>query len=49
MPSERKLKLKFFDAHYQFNVTFMLYVDFDSILEAVDEKFRIKIIQIKTE
>ena len=40
MPSEKEKWLKFHDGQYQFKVPFMLYADFESILEPVDERYK---------
>ena len=42
MPTEKEKWLKFHDGQYQFNVSFMLYTDFKSILKPVDERYRNK-------
>ena len=40
MPIEEEKWLKFHDGQYQVKVPFMLYVDFESILKPVDERYR---------
>ena len=35
--------------NYQYQFKFMLYADFESILKPVDERYRMKMIKIKTE
>ena len=49
MPEEREKWLKFHDGQCQFKVPFMLYADFESILKPVDEKYRDRMKQLKTE
>ena len=41
--------VKIHNGKYQFKVPFILYTDFDSILKPVDEKYREKMNQMKTE
>ena len=40
MPSEKEKRLKFHYGQYQFNVPFMLYAYFESILKPVSEQYR---------
>ena len=47
MPTEEKKWLKFHDGQYQFKVPFMLYAGFESILKAVDERYRDKMNRMK--
>ena len=47
MPIEEKKWLKFHDGPYQFNVPFMLYADFESILKPVDERYKEKMNRMK--
>ena len=49
MLSEKEKWLNFHDGQYQFKVPFVLYVDFESILKPVDEKYRKKMIKKKLE
>ena len=49
MLSEKEKWLNFHDGQYQFKVPFVLYVDFESILKPVDEKYREKTIKKKLE
>ena len=41
--------MKFVDGQYQFKVPFMLYIGSESILKPLDEKYRKKTNQMKTE
>ena len=47
MPTEEEKWLKFHDGQYQFKVPFMMYADFESILESVDERYRDKVNTMK--
>ena len=49
MPSEKEKWLKFHDGQYQFNVLFMLYADFESILKPLDDQCRWNMNQLNTE
>ena len=49
MPNEKEKWLKFHDGQYQFEVPFMLYADFESILQPVNEQYRDKINAMKAE
>ena len=49
MPNEKEKWLKFHDEQYQFEVPFMLYADFESILQPVNEQYRDKINAMKAE
>ena len=49
MPTEKEKWLKFHDGRNQFKVPFMLYVDFESILKLVHDRFRDKINTMKAE
>ena len=49
MPSEKEKWLKFHDRQYQFKVPFMRYVDFESILKPVNERYRDRMNTMKTE
>ena len=49
MPSEKEKWLKLHDGQYQFKVPFMLYVDFESILNEVQDKYREEMNKMKTE
>ena len=46
--AERKM-VQIHNGKYQFKVPFILYTDFESILKPVDEKYREKMNQMKTE
>ena len=45
MPTEKEKWLKFHDGQYEFNVPFMLYANFESILRPVDERYRDRMIE----
>ena len=45
--TEEEKWLEFQDGQYQFNVPFMLYADFESILKPVDERYREKMNTMK--
>ena len=47
MPTEKEKWLKFRDGQYQFKVPFMLYADFESTLNPVDERYRNKMNRMK--
>ena len=47
MSTEKEKWLKFRDGHYQFNVSFTLYADFESILKPVDERYRNRMNRMK--
>ena len=49
MLSEKKKWLKLREGQYQFKILLMLYAKFESILRQVDEQYREKMNQIKTE
>ena len=49
MPTEKDKWLKFHDGQCQFKVPFMLYADFESILKPLDERYKDKMNQLKTE
>ena len=49
MPTEKDKWLKFHDGQCQFKVPFMLYADFESILKPMDERYKDKMKQLKTE
>ena len=49
MPTEKEKWLRFHDGQYTFKVPFMLYADFESILKAVNERYRDKINKVKAE
>ena len=47
MPTEKEKWLKFHDRLYQFKVLFMMYADFESILNPVDDQYRDKMNRTK--
>ena len=47
MPSEKEKWLKFHDGQYQFEVSVLLYADFESILKLVNERYREKMNTMK--
>lgn len=49
VPSEKEKWLKIHDGQYQFNLSFMLFSDFESILKSIDHQYREKMNKIKTE
>ena len=49
MPTEEEKWLKFHNGQYQFKVPFMLYPDFESILNPVGETYRDKMNRMKAE
>ena len=49
VPTEKEKWLKFHDGQYQFKVPFMLYVEFESTLKLVDERYRDRMNTMKTE
>ena len=49
MPSEKEKWLKYHDGQYQFKVPFIMYADFESILKPVDERYKDKMNQLKTD
>ena len=49
MPKQSQKWLKFYDGQYTFKVPFMLYADFESILNSADERYKEKMNQLKTE
>ena len=49
MPNEKEKWLKFHDRKHQFKVPYMLYVDFESILILVDERYRDRMNTMKAE
>ena len=49
VPSEKEKWLKIHDGQYQFNLSFMLFSDFESILTSIDQQYREKMNKMKTE
>ena len=49
MPTEKEKSLKFHDGTYQFKVPFMVYADFENILEPVYDRSRDRMNTMKTE
>ena len=47
--SKKEKLLKFYDSHYQFKIPFTFFIHFEIKLKPVDEKYREKLSQIKTE
>ena len=48
-PTEKENWLKFHDSQCQFNIPFMLYVDFENILEPLDDQCREKLNRLNAE